>query len=155
MADRNPALYGTVINWDEIPQREIRAGVRRRIYATDEVMIAHHELDVGMDLNPHTHSDFDQLVYIASGRCNYYVDGTPNDMRAGSFLLVPRGSEHYVEPTEAPCVNIDLFAARGPVRRAGLPAAALTPHFRPGPAAHRPVPGLRGASRANVVSPSA
>jgi quercetin dioxygenase-like cupin family protein len=109
MADRNPALYGTVINWDEIPQREIRPGVRRRVYATDEVMIAHHELDVGMELNPHTHTDFDQLVYIASGRCNYYIDGTANEMRAGSFLLVPRGSEHYVEPTEAPCVNIDLF----------------------------------------------
>jgi hypothetical protein len=30
-------------------------------------------------------------------------------MAAGSFLLVPRGAEHYVEPTEAPCVNIDVF----------------------------------------------
>jgi quercetin dioxygenase-like cupin family protein len=109
MTSRNPMLFGTVVNWDDIPQREVRPGVRRRIYATDEVMIAHHELDVGMELNPHAHKDFDQLVYIASGRCNYYIDGTPHDMAAGSFLLVPRGSKHYVEPTEAPCVNLDLF----------------------------------------------
>lgn len=109
MAARNPRLFGRVVNWDDVPQKEIRPGVRRRLYATDEVLIAHHELEVGMTLNPHTHEDFDQLVYIASGRCNYYVDGEPNDMRAGSFLLVPRGSEHYVEPTEAPCVNIDYF----------------------------------------------
>lgn len=111
---RNPSLFGKVVNWDDIPQTTVRPGVRRRIYATDEVMIAHHELDLGMNLNPHTHQDFDQLVYIASGRCDYYIDGTAHDMTAGSFLLVPRGAEHYVEPTEAPCVNIDLFAPPRP-----------------------------------------
>lgn len=109
MAGRNAALFATAVNWDEIPQQTIRPGVRRRIYATDEVMLAHHELDIGMQLNPHTHQELDQLVYIASGRCNYYIDGTPHALRAGSFLLVPRGAEHYVEPTEAPCVNIDIF----------------------------------------------
>lgn len=110
MSEINAALFGRVVNWDRIPQREIRPGVRRRIFATEEVLIAHHELEVGMDLNPHTHEDFDQLVYIAAGRCNYYVDGVANDMTPGSFLLVPRGAEHYVEPTEGPCVNIDIFA---------------------------------------------
>lgn len=109
MTSRNPKLFGKVVNWDDIPQTQLRRGVRRRVFATDQLMIAHHELEVGMDLNPHVHEDFDQLVYIASGRCNYYVDGTPHDMTAGSFLLVPRGAEHYVEPTEAPCVNIDYF----------------------------------------------
>lgn len=109
MSALNEALFGKVVSWDRIPQQEIRPGVRRRIFATDDVMIAHHELDVGMDLNPHSHEDFDQLVYIAEGRCFYYVDGVANDMTPGSFLLVPRGAEHYVEPTEGPCVNIDIF----------------------------------------------
>jgi quercetin dioxygenase-like cupin family protein len=109
MTGRNAKLYGRVVNWADIPQKQLRPGLRRRVYATDEMLVAHHELDVGMTLNPHTHEDFDQLVYIASGRCNYYVDGTPHDLTAGSFLLVPRGSEHYVEPTEEPCVNIDVF----------------------------------------------
>lgn len=120
MGGRNEALFGQVVNWDEIPQREIRPGVRRRVYATDEVMLAHHELAVGMALNPHTHEDFDQLVYIASGRCNYYLDGTAHDMREGSFLLVPRGTEHYVEPVADPCVNIDIFV---PPRADLLPEA--------------------------------
>ena len=109
MTTRNAALFSTVVNWDELPLTQVRPGVRRRVYATDEMMICHHELDVGMTLNPHRHEDFDQLVHIAQGRANYYVDGVAHDMRAGSFLLVPRGSEHYVEPTEAPCVNIDFF----------------------------------------------
>jgi quercetin dioxygenase-like cupin family protein len=106
---RNPLLYHRAVNWAEIPQREIRAGVRQRVYATDEVMLAHHELDVGMTLNPHTHDDFDQLVYIESGECDYYVDGVPHHLTPGSFLLVPKGSEHYVQPTVGPCVNIDIF----------------------------------------------
>jgi quercetin dioxygenase-like cupin family protein len=106
---RNDKLFATVVNWDDIPVTQVRPGVKRRVYATDEVMIAHHELEVGMQLNPHSHDDFDQLVYIASGRANYYVDGKPHEMTAGSFMLVPRGSEHYVEPLEAPCVNIDYF----------------------------------------------
>lgn len=110
MSGYDPKLFGVVVNWDDIPSTQIRPGVRRKVYSTDQVMLAHHELEVGMDLNPHSHDDFDQLVYIAAGRCNYYVDGQPNDMTAGSFLLVPRGSEHYVEPTEGPCINIDIFS---------------------------------------------
>lgn len=109
MTDRNEKLFGVVVNWNDIPVTDLRPGVRRQVYATEQVMLARHELEVGMQLNPHTHTDFDQLVYIAAGRCNYYIDSTPHDMTPGSFLLVPRGSEHYVQPTEGPCVNIDVF----------------------------------------------
>jgi quercetin dioxygenase-like cupin family protein len=108
-AGRNAQLYNQVIAWDDIPETEVRKGVRRRVYSTDEVMLAYHRLDVGMDLNPHTHEDFDQLVYIAEGRCNYYINGVAHEMTAGTFLLVPRGAEHYIEPLEDPCVNIDIF----------------------------------------------
>ncbi|TDC84355.1 cupin domain-containing protein [Actinomadura sp. 7K507] len=106
---RNAKLYNRVIGWADMPETEMRKGVRRRVYSTDEVMVAHHTLDVGMDLNPHSHADFDQLVYIAEGRCNYYVEGVPHEMTAGTFLLVPSGAEHYIEPLEEPCVNIDIF----------------------------------------------
>jgi len=109
MSTRNQMLFGHVVNWDDIPVTQVRPGVRRRVYATDDIMIAHHELEVGLELNPHRHDDFDQLVHISSGRCNYYVDTVPHEMTAGSFLLVPRGAEHYVEPLEGPCVNIDFF----------------------------------------------
>jgi quercetin dioxygenase-like cupin family protein len=109
MKSRNEGLFETVINWADLPATQVRPGVRRRIYCTDSIMICHHELEVGMSLNPHTHEDFDQLVFIAAGRANYYINGTPHDMHAGSFVLVPPGHEHYVEPTEGPCVNIDYF----------------------------------------------
>ncbi|MFI9639264.1 AraC family ligand binding domain-containing protein [Micromonospora sp. NPDC051925] len=118
----NPQLYHTPVNWDDIPATEVRPGVRRKVYATDEVMFAWHELSVGMDLNPHHHDDFDQLVLILGGRCNYYVDGVPHPLGPGSLLLVPRGAEHYIEPTEGPCINVDVFA---PPRADFLPHAWL------------------------------
>lgn len=106
---RNAALYGRVVNWEDIPEETVRPGVRRRVYATDEVMIAWHSLDVGMAVNPHSHPDFDQLVYIAEGVCDYHVAGTPHRMRPGSLLLVPAGAQHHIVPIEGPCINIDVF----------------------------------------------
>jgi len=109
MTSRNAFLYNTVVSWEEIPMTTIRPGVRRQVYSTDDVLMARHELEPGMTLRPHTHTEFDQLVYIAEGTCDYYVDGTAHRMVAGTFLLVPRGSEHYVQPIGEPCVNIDIF----------------------------------------------
>lgn len=106
---RNPLLYGLVVNWGDIPEETVRPGVRRRVYATDEVMIAWHSLDVGMAVNPHSHAGFDQLVLITEGACDYHVAGTPHRMRAGSLLLVPAGAEHYIVPIEGPCINLDVF----------------------------------------------
>lgn len=110
MADLNSSLYGVVVNWDDIPSVEIRPGVRRKVYSTDSVMLARHELSLEMELNPHSHADFDQLVFIASGECEYFFDGEARKMGPGSFLLVPRGVEHFVRPTIAPCINIDIFS---------------------------------------------
>jgi quercetin dioxygenase-like cupin family protein len=109
MTSRNETLYARPLNWDDIPEEVVRPGVRRRVYSTDDVMIAWHSLDVGMALNPHKHDDFDQLVYIAEGVCDYYVGDTPHRMRAGSLMLVPAGHLHHVVPVEAPCINIDIF----------------------------------------------
>jgi quercetin dioxygenase-like cupin family protein len=106
---RNEKLYRRVVNWDEIPAEEVRPGVRRRGYATDEVMLMWNTVEQEMELKPHSHEDFDQLVCIFAGRCNYYVDGVPHEMGPGSMMLVPAKAEHYIEPLEAPCANLDIF----------------------------------------------
>lgn len=106
----NELLYANVISWDDIPEEGIRPGVVRRLYSTDEVTIAWHRLSRGMTLNPHTHVDFDQLVWIVEGECDYWVNGTPHRMGPGTMMLVPAGEEHYIEPVSETCVNIDVFA---------------------------------------------
>jgi quercetin dioxygenase-like cupin family protein len=83
--------------------------VRRRGYSTDDVMLMWNVVEKGMELKPHSHEDFDQLVCIMEGRCNYYVDGEAHEMGPGSMMLVPAGAEHYIEPLESPCGNLDIF----------------------------------------------
>lgn len=106
---RNEKLYRRVVSWEEIPEEYVRPGVHRRGYATDEVMLMWNVVEEGMQLKPHAHEDFDQLVCIFEGSCNYYVDGVAHEMRPGSMMLVPAGSEHYIEPIESPCANLDIF----------------------------------------------
>jgi quercetin dioxygenase-like cupin family protein len=106
---RNEKLYRQVVSWDQIPAEAVRPGVSRRGYSTDEVMLMWNTVEREMELKPHSHEDFDQLVCIFEGRCNYYVDGEPHEMGPGSMMLVPAGAEHYIEPLEGSCENLDIF----------------------------------------------
>lgn len=102
-------LYRRVLRWEDLPEEDLRPGVRRRSYATDDCMLVMNSLEPGMQLNPHVHDDFDQLVYIVGGRCLYYIDDEPHEMTAGSMMLVPAGSPHYIEPLDGTCLNLDIF----------------------------------------------
>ena len=98
------------ISWDQIPDEEVRSGVRRRGFGTNECLLVMNECRPGMDLRPHTH-DFDQIALIVSGRANYYVGDEKSEMGPGTVLLIPAGKEHYIEPVGEEVVrNIDVFA---------------------------------------------
>lgn len=100
----------TAVRWDEIPDEEVRRGVRRRGFGTDNVLLVLNECEPGMDVRPHSH-DFDQIALITQGRARYYIGGAPNEVGPGSVLLIPAGAEHYIEPIGDEIVhNIDVFA---------------------------------------------
>lgn len=105
----NEKLYRRVVNWEDVPGEEVRPGIVRRVYATDDVMMTMNVVARGMELKPHAHSDFDQLVYITEGRCWYHVDGVAHEMGPGSMMLVPAGADHFIEPISQSCVNVDVF----------------------------------------------
>ena len=97
------------VDWKEIPSEEVRPGIRRRGFGTQDCLLVMNECEPGMDLRPHVH-DFDQIAMVMSGRANYYVEGERNDMGPGSVLLIPAGKEHYIEPVGDEVVkNIDVF----------------------------------------------
>jgi len=106
----NDKLYRTVLRWEDMPLEDVRPGVRRRSYCTDQVQLVMNICDVGMTPNAHVHEDFDQLACILSGRANYYIDDVAYEMGPGSFLLVPSGALHRIEPLEPGVVNLDIFA---------------------------------------------
>ena len=75
------------VRWDEIPDEEVRPGVRRRGFGTEDVLLVLNECEPGMDLRPHSH-DFDQLAMIVSGTARYHVGDVANEVGPGSVLLV-------------------------------------------------------------------
>lgn len=105
----NEQLYSRVVSFDDIPDEVARRGITRRAYASEEVMIVWNTVEQGLEVRPHSHDDFDQLVFILEGEADYYVAGEPHAMKPRDLMLVPRGAEHYIEVTSGPCINIDIF----------------------------------------------
>ena len=100
----------TAVRWDEIPDEEVRPGVRRRGFGTRECLLVMNHCEPGMDLRPHSH-DFDQIALITKGTAIYHIGEEPNEVGPGSVMLIPAGVEHYIEPTGDETVeNIDVFA---------------------------------------------
>ena len=98
------------VRWSDIPDEAVRPGIRRRGFGTRDVILVLNECEPGMDLRPHSH-EFDQIAMITKGRAVYHIGDEPNEVGPGSVMLIPAGTEHYIEPVgEEPVENIDVFA---------------------------------------------
>jgi uncharacterized cupin superfamily protein len=88
---------------------DVRPGLRRCGYATDDVMLVLNRARLGMTPNPHRHGDFDQLVYILEGEADYCVDDGTHRMGPGAMLLVPAGSMHHLLPVSTEVTALEIF----------------------------------------------
>lgn len=102
--------YGNV---HEVPYRQLRKGINQAVFAmsAENMNITYNTVENGNELNPHTHDDHEQIAWILQGECDYYVDGEPFRMKAGSWVVVPKGVEHYIHVYDSPetVVNVDIF----------------------------------------------
>ncbi len=48
---------------------------------------------------PHHHSDFEECIYVLSGRGTTFADSGKYELRAGEALLVPPGEKHVTRNT--------------------------------------------------------
>jgi quercetin dioxygenase-like cupin family protein len=97
--------------WDDIPGEDVRPGVARKGFGTDDVILVMNTIQPDMQPAPHTHDDFDQIATIVSGEAIYHVGDVAHRVSAGSLLLIPAGVEHYIEPVgDQPVENLDVFA---------------------------------------------
>ena len=48
---------------------------------------------------PHHHSDFEECIYVLSGRGTTFADSGTYELRAGEALLVPAGEKHVTRNT--------------------------------------------------------
>lgn len=100
-------------NWNELPYQELRPGVERVMIGTgaDDVSIQIGRIYSGNEKNPHTHDEFDQIVIILEGVCDFYVGDEVYHMTSGSWVTVPKGTKHYADVQESPVpvINLDIF----------------------------------------------
>ncbi|HEU5151086.1 MAG TPA: cupin domain-containing protein [Iamia sp.] len=103
-----PALAAT---WDTIPGEDVRPGVSRKGFGTQDVILVMNTIQPDMQPAPHTHDDFDQIATIVSGEAVYHVGDVAHRVSAGALLLIPAGVEHWIEPVgDRPVENLDVFA---------------------------------------------
>lgn len=100
-----------VATWDEIPGEQVRPGVSRKGFGTEDVILVMNVVEPEMEARPHRHDDFDQIATIVAGRAIYHVGEVAHPVGPGSLLLIPAGVEHYIEPVgDEPVQNLDVFA---------------------------------------------
>jgi quercetin dioxygenase-like cupin family protein len=101
-----------VANVEQMSAKEVRDGVSRRVFTGDGATLAWTTLQPGHTPRPHSH-EYEQIVYIVSGRARFAVKDEIAELGPGDVLLVPPNAEHYAETIgDEPCVDLSVFTPR-------------------------------------------
>jgi quercetin dioxygenase-like cupin family protein len=99
-------------NADQLGSVDVRDGVTRRVFTGDGATLAWTTLDPGHTPRPHSH-DYEQIVYIVSGRVLFTVGDESAEMGPGDVLLVPPNVEHFAQTIgDEPVVDLSIFTPR-------------------------------------------
>lgn len=104
-------------NWNESLWEPLRSGIERVVLATgaDSMSCTIGRVQNGHEVRPHSHPN-EQIALVVEGECDYYVDGKPYRLTAGSWVTVPAGVEHYIHVYDSPvpCLQMDIFTPARP-----------------------------------------
>ena len=119
---RAPRLF----NWHDLPRETVGNGfIDRCGFGGEGVIAVFNWVKPGYVPRPHQH-EFEQLVLILEGECNYRVGDEVFACERGSMVRIPPHTMHCIEVTGNRAVlNLDVFA---PVRE---DYAHLLEHQRP------------------------
>ena len=64
---------------------------------------------------PHAHDEFDEAIYVLTGRLMVGGDGEPEEARPGSMFVAPRGQRHaFSNPFGEDALVLGIWAPPGP-----------------------------------------
>ena len=78
---------------DDVEARELIPGTEARFVHTDRMTVAYWTFQPGIDLPEHSHPH-EQVTTILEGEFELTVDGVPNALSAGHFLVIPPDAVH-------------------------------------------------------------
>jgi mannose-6-phosphate isomerase-like protein (cupin superfamily) len=88
----------------------------RPIFETGRLNVTHVRIHPGETVPAHTHTDEDQVYYVASGTGFVELDGERTDVTAGSGVLIPLGTEHLITNTGTEPLDYVFFVVFVPER---------------------------------------
>jgi mannose-6-phosphate isomerase-like protein (cupin superfamily) len=71
----------------------------RPVFETKRLNVTQVRIHPGETVPAHTHTDEDQIYYVATGSGFVELDGQRTDVRPGSSVLIPLGTEHLITNT--------------------------------------------------------
>lgn len=83
---------------------------RKKLWTGEGATLQIMEFCNGHPINPHKHF-YEQITMVLQGEADFYVDGVAYRMTAGSYLVIPPETEHYIHvyDSSVPCINFDVF----------------------------------------------
>lgn len=103
-----------VANWNDKEFEEVREGVWRKAFMSDNATVCIHRLYPGHEPRPHSHPN-EQIAYIVSGTVDFHVGGKVYSLGPEDIIAIPGGVEHYAVVTgDEVCVHVDVFTPARP-----------------------------------------
>lgn len=83
---------------------------RKIMFPAEGATVQIGEFCNGHQKKPHKHG-YEQIAMILQGVCDFVVDDVPYRMTAGSYLVIPPQSTHYIHVYDSPVpvMNMDIF----------------------------------------------
>ena len=96
-----------IIKLYEMPEREMAPGYHAKFVHSENMTIAHWNIEEGNALPKHSHHH-EQVVNLIEGRFELTVDGESTILEAGSVVIIPSNVMHSGKAF-TPCRIIDVF----------------------------------------------
>jgi quercetin dioxygenase-like cupin family protein len=98
--------------FDRLGSTAVRPGVSRRVFSGEGATLAWTTLEPGHEPRPHSH-EYEQIVYIVSGRARFVVGDEERVVAAGDMLVVPPNVEHWAQTLgDEPVLDLSIFTPR-------------------------------------------
>jgi mannose-6-phosphate isomerase-like protein (cupin superfamily) len=88
----------------------------RPVFETGRLNVTCVRVWPGETVPAHTHLDEDQIYHVVSGSGFVFLDGVRTDVAAGSFVMIPIGTEHEITNTGSEPLDYVFFVVFVPER---------------------------------------
>ena len=88
----------------------------RPVFETGRLNVTHVKIHPGQTVPKHTHTDEDQVYYVATGTGFVVLDSVRTDVTAGTSVLIPMGTAHEITNTGTEPLDYVFFVVFIPER---------------------------------------